>query len=124
MQLARSRMNSRVSASTVPAKVRLVRYSALNLVVLVLLLAGRCALAQGTGSIQGKATDSSGAPILGAVVTVQGADGNSHLTVTDIEGAFQMASLPPGNYNVRISASGLSDWTAHRKRNRCWLSCQ
>jgi hypothetical protein len=112
MQLARSRMNSRVSASTVPAKVRLVRYSALNLVVLVLLLAGRCALAQGTGSIQGKATDSSGAPILGAVVTVQGADGNSHLTVTDIEGAFQMASLPPGNYNVRISASGLSDWTA------------
>jgi hypothetical protein len=100
------------SGGNVPAKAWLVRYTALTLTALVILFAGRCAVAQATGSIQGKVTDSSGAPILGAVVAIQGADGNAHLTVTDIEGAFQMVSLPPGNYKVNISASGLSDWTA------------
>jgi hypothetical protein len=57
-------------------------------------------------------TDSSSAPILGAVVTVEGADGSLHTTVTDGEGAFRVSSLTLGNYSVRISAAGLSDWTA------------
>ena len=70
------------------------------------------ALAQETGSILGKVTDSSDAPILGAVVTVASPNGNSYTTVSDIEGAFQISSLPPGHYGVKISASGLSDWTA------------
>jgi hypothetical protein len=103
-------MNSRVSAVNVPSTVRPAR--ALTLIALAILFAGRCALAQATGSIHGKVTDSSGAPILGAVVAIQGADGSAHLTVTDVDGAFQIASLPAGNYNVKISASGLSDWTA------------
>lgn len=102
----------RASAGNVSARIRLLRNTALNLTALAIVFAGRCALAQATGSIHGKVTDSSDAPILGAVVAVQGADGNPHLTVTDIEGAFQMGSLPPGDYNVRISASGLSDWIA------------
>ncbi len=34
------------------------------------------------------------------------------MTVTDSVGAFQISSLPPGNYSVKISASGMSDWTA------------
>ncbi len=80
-------------------------------ILLTILLAGS-GLAQATGSIQGKVTDSSGASILGAVVTVRGADGNLRTTVTDGEGGFQMTSLPPGNYDLKISASGLSDWTA------------
>ena len=80
-------------------------------ILLTILLAGS-GLAQTTGSIQGKVTDSSGASILGAVVTVQCSDGNSRTTVTDGEGAFQITSLPPGNYDVKISASGLSDWTS------------
>ena len=103
-------MNSRVFAGRAPAKIGIVR--GLNLIALAILFAGRCALAQATGSIHGKVTDSSGAPILGAVVALQGADGNAHLTVTDVEGAFQVDSLPVGNYNVKISASGMSDWTA------------
>jgi hypothetical protein len=109
MQLTRT-WNSRVSAVNVPARVWLVR--ALHLIALAILLVGRSAVAQDTGSIQGRVTDSSGAPILGAVVAIHGADGNVHLTVTDVEGAFQMASLQPGNYDLKISASGLSDWTA------------
>jgi hypothetical protein len=64
------------------------------------------------GAIQGKVTDASGASIFGAVVTIQGTEGDSHLTVTDGDGGFQIAGLTPGKYNVKISASGLSDWTA------------
>jgi hypothetical protein len=70
------------------------------------------ASAQTTGSIQGKVTDSSGAAILGAVVTVEGANRAQSTAVTDQGGAFQISSLPLGNYNIKISASGLSDWTA------------
>src|SRR5262249_13003930 len=40
------------------------------------------------------------------------ADGTRHVTVTDDAGAFQISSLKIGNYNIRISAFGLSDWTA------------
>ncbi len=69
------------------------------------------AAAQGAGSIQGTVSDPSGAPIFGAVVTVEGGGGSS-TTVTDMEGAFRISLLPPGNFNVKISASGMSDWTA------------
>src|SRR5579884_3314606 len=82
-----------------------------DLTVLGFLLAGQCALGQETGSIQGKVTDTSGAPILGAVVTVTDA-GNSRTTATDAQGAFRISSLPSGNYNVKISANGLADWSA------------
>lgn len=90
-----------------PGKALLAQLSAL-----VFLFAGQYAWAQATGSISGKVTDSSSAPVLGAVVTVQGSDGTPHTTVTDREGAFQILSLPPGNYSVKVSAQGLSDWTA------------
>jgi len=70
------------------------------------------AMAQNTGSIQGTATDPSGAPIYGAVVAVETAGGSRNMTVTDADGAFKISSLPLANYSVRISAAGLSDWTA------------
>ena len=82
-----------------------------ELAVLGFVLAAQCALAQETGSIQGKVTDTSGAPILGAVVTVTNA-GTSRTTATDGQGAFRISSLPPGNYSVKISANGLADWSA------------
>jgi len=74
--------------------------------------AGSPAFAHEAGFIQGKATDSSGAPIYGAVVSVEGANGSPYKTVTDDAGAFRISSLEPGNYSVKISASGFSDWTA------------
>ena len=83
-----------------------------NLTVFAVLFAGQCAFAQDTGSIQGKVTDTSDTPILGAVVRVTGANGNSRATVTDAQGAFQISSLTPGNYDVKISASSLADWSA------------
>jgi hypothetical protein len=83
-----------------------------DLIVWAFLFAAQCALAEDTGLIQGKVTDSSGAPILGAVVTVKSPDGSSRMTVTGADGAFQISSLTPGSYSVKISASGLSDWSA------------
>src|SRR5260370_16276066 len=108
MQSSRTWINWRGSGGNVPATAWLVRYTALTLTALAILFAGRCALAQATGSIQGKVTDSSGAPILGAVVAIQGADGNAHLTVTDIEGAFQIVSLAPPSSRVNISSTSFS----------------
>lgn len=84
----------------------------LRVILGVAWLAGQWAIAQATGTIQGKVTDVSGAAILGAVVTIQAENGNQRTTVTDGEGAFQISSLQPGNYHIKISASGLSDWTA------------
>jgi hypothetical protein len=81
-------------------------------VLVFLWLAEPGAMAQATGSIQGSVTDSSGVPILGAVVTVRGAEGSIHTTVTDGQGAFRISSVGLGDYSLRISAAGLSDWTA------------
>ena len=85
--------------------------AALWVPILALLVAVQSAPAQEAGSLQGKVTDPSSAPIFGAVVAVEGG-GDSRMTVTDIEGAFQVSALAPGNYNLKISASGMAEWTA------------
>ena len=84
----------------------------LRAVLVFLWFFGHWAMAQGTGLIQGNITDSSDTPIFGAVVTVEGEDGNPRTTISDSEGAFKISSLMPGNYTVKISAGGMSDWTA------------
>src|SRR5438270_10587743 len=85
---------------------------ALRAALVFMCFAVQWATAQTTGSIQGKVSDSSGAAVFGAVVTVEGADGSRRTTVTDNDGIFQISSLTVSNYNVKISANGLSDWTA------------
>ena len=74
--------------------------------------AGLPLIAQEAGFIQGKAIDSSGAPVYGGLVLVEGATGNQYKTVTDDNGVFRISSLALENYSVRISASAFSDWTA------------
>src|SRR4051794_26701139 len=76
-----------------------------------LVFAVQNAAAQDAGSIQGKVTDQSGAPIFGAVIVVE-RGGDSRVTVTDMDGAFQISLLTPGTYHVKISAAGMSDWAA------------
>jgi hypothetical protein len=85
---------------------------ALSAVSVCLWFAGHLALAQGTYSIEGSVKDSSGAPVYGAVVMVEGANGERHTTVTDASGIFRVTSLTPRNYSIKISAAGFSEWNA------------
>ena len=70
--------------------------------ILALLMCAALSLAQ-TGSIQGTVTDSVGAVVQGAEITVKNLGSNAVRTVTSSgTGAFSIPSLPPGNYDVTV----------------------
>jgi hypothetical protein len=59
------------------------------------------------GSLSGNVSDSQGAAIQGATVTViETSTGQEFHTKTDTQGAFVFPSLPLGKYNARIEANG------------------
>jgi len=67
-----------------------------------LMLAATFALAQ-TGSIQGTVTDSGGAVVQGAEITVKNLGSNAVRTVTSSgTGAYSIPSLSPGTYDVTV----------------------
>lgn len=67
------------------------------------------AFAQSTGAIQGTVTDSSGAPVPNATVSVKDPNkGVDRPTTTDSAGLYYVPSLPVGVYNVTVNASGLA----------------
>src|SRR5579863_9210894 len=69
---------------------------------LAVTLAATFALAQ-TGSIQGTVTDSVGAVVQGAEITVKNLGSNAVRTTTSTgTGAFSIPSLPPGAYEVTV----------------------
>jgi carboxypeptidase family protein len=69
---------------------------------LFLVLAATVALAQ-TGSIQGTVTDSVGAVVQGAEITVKNLGSNAVRSVTSSgTGAYSIPSLSPGNYDVTV----------------------
>ena len=60
-----------------------------------------------TGSIVGTVTDSSGAAVANASVTVTNTGTSSKRdVVTNAEGNFTAPLLPPGSYSVGVTASG------------------
>ncbi len=60
-----------------------------------------------TGSVDGNISDSQGAVISGAKVTVRDLQTNSSRSVTTGEkGAFQLVQLSPGRYEVKVEADG------------------
>ncbi|MBA2502199.1 MAG: carboxypeptidase regulatory-like domain-containing protein, partial [Pyrinomonadaceae bacterium] len=62
------------------------------------------------GQITGTVTDPKGAVINGAAITVIDAvSSQSFTTVTDKDGRYKVEGLPPGGYNVTISAQGFGD---------------
>jgi len=84
-------------------------FAAFLLVVASLFLpAFQAAHAQGTtGAITGTVTDSSGAVIAGASVTVKDINTNATSTaVTSNVGTYTVTALPPGNYTVRVEKAG------------------
>src|ERR1700691_359928 len=86
-----------------------VRFVVLALVALSALLLGSVAFAQtsiSTGSIVGNVTDSTGAVLPNARVTVTGPTGQTLHATTNSTGAYSLGALIPGVYLVRIEAKG------------------
>ncbi len=80
------------------------------LVALALPLASR---AQDTGYISGTVTDKSGAAVAGADVVVTTAGGGlTRTTTSNADGAYVLAALPGGTYNLSVSAKGFQKYTA------------
>jgi hypothetical protein len=83
--------------------------------ITVLCLLSVHALAQGetTSAIQGQASDSSGAVVAGATVTITSLDtGSKRSATTDTAGRFNFPQLKPGAYKVDIEAPGFEAQTA------------
>ncbi|HEY0367797.1 MAG TPA: carboxypeptidase-like regulatory domain-containing protein, partial [Pyrinomonadaceae bacterium] len=65
---------------------------------------------QRTGSLRGQVSDELGALVVGATVTLTGADGTQKTTVTDAEGTYTFNSLPPGQYTISIVSPGFTPY--------------
>lgn len=73
--------------------------------VLMVLMAGAPLFAARVGVISGYVKDSSGEPMMGAVVDIYTSATSVGTTVfTDGEGHYQAENLPPGKYQVKVSA--------------------
>src|ERR1700692_1095725 len=60
-----------------------------------------------TGSISGTVTDSSGAIVVGASITVVNtATGVTYHTTSDSLGSYRVTQLPPGSYTMEVTSSG------------------
>ena len=83
------------------------RKSLFTMVGLALVLAGTNLWAQSSGSITGQVTDTSGAAVPGASVTVTNEATQAKRVVgTDSAGIYDVPSLIPGIYTVAIEAKG------------------
>src|SRR5258707_4473822 len=79
---------------------------------LVLPLASR---AQDTGYISGTVSDKSGAAIVGADVVITNTAGRlARTTTTNADGAYVVAGLPGGTYDIVVTATGFQKYTAQR----------
>src|ERR1700761_6791465 len=65
-----------------------------------------------TGSIVGTVTDSSGAAVTGAAVTLTSTEtGEAHSTTTDSSGNYQFVLLQPGVYKIDMEGTGFKHYT-------------
>ena len=65
-------------------------------------------LAQQTGSIAGNVQDTLGAVVVGATVTVVGADGSEKTATSNQRGEFSVNGLAAGKYTVRVKAGNFA----------------
>src|SRR5881296_1280741 len=83
---------------------------AMVLVVLVAAIPGFAQLP--TGTILGTVKDASGALVPGAAVTAQNLEtGTSRSTLTNETGAYRLAALPVGRYDLRVELAGFKATT-------------
>jgi hypothetical protein len=66
-----------------------------------------------TATLSGRVTDPNGAVIVGAkIIATQKATGAKRETVTNDEGMYALTNLPPGDYEVKMQASGFKTKTS------------
>src|SRR5579859_3492645 len=81
--------------------------------MLAILFVAYAAKAQDTGYTSGTVTDKTGAAVAGAEVVVSSAVGSAtHSTTTNADGAYVVAGLPGGSYNIVVTAKGFSKYSA------------
>jgi carboxypeptidase family protein/TonB-dependent receptor-like protein len=69
--------------------------------------------AQDTGYISGTVTDKSGAAIVGAEVVIKSVGGSlTRTTSTNSDGAYVVAGLPGGSYNILVTSKGFQKYSA------------
>jgi outer membrane receptor protein involved in Fe transport len=74
-------------------------------------LAGPCDAQILYGSLVGNVTDSSGAPVPGATVTVINTNTNlAREATTSAEGVYHVVNVQPGTYRVRVSLTGFKEY--------------
>ena len=86
----------------------MIRVRVLSFFALLLLSAPAIAIAQQTGAIAGKVTDTSGAILPG--VTIEARSNvlpTPRLTQTGANGEYRLPALPPGTYTVKFELSGM-----------------
>src|SRR5579872_776751 len=82
-------------------------------IVLVICGYNASLLAQDTASITGTVTDPTGAAIPNAQITVSNSEhGIKRTTVTNAEGSYLVSAVPPGNYDLTITAKGFKKYQA------------
>ncbi len=81
----------------------------------VFLVCAGSAFAQGGSSaaqLNGTVTDPSGGSVAGATLTVRNTDTNTTYTATSNDrGAYFVANLTPGNYELKVSYTGFANYT-------------
>ena len=94
-----TKKNQKRTAPSLPIQVPKIAI-ALSLAIMgLMLLAPRSAFAQASAGITGTVTDSSGAVVRGARVTVTNeATSSSDKTVTESAGTYAFKGVPPGKY--------------------------
>jgi hypothetical protein len=76
---------------------------------LILILSMAPVFAQtGTGALQGKVSDPSGAVVQNATVTASSASGKKNSTTTNAQGLYELNGLAPGSYTVTVTAKGFT----------------
>ena len=79
----------------------------LPLIAFILLIPSSGFAQTATGTINGSVTDSTGAVIPGAQISIVNAEtGVETATETGINGAYAVPNMPPGQYNISASAEG------------------
>jgi hypothetical protein len=70
--------------------------------------------AQFSSSVQGTVSDATGAIVRGAHVTLHNlADGTDNSSVTSSSGTYAFSSIPPGSYQVIVTANGFAQSTTN-----------